>query len=80
MSTEQSDRKNSHLSICLEEQIEFPAGDANGFAGLRFDHDALPEVSKAEIMSRMTAISPGTKNILYIVYRGRSVNRDIFVI
>lgn len=43
------DRKNSHIQICLEEEIEYAFGDANGFASYRFDHDALPEISKAEI-------------------------------
>lgn len=43
------DRKNSHLEICLGSQVEFISGDANGLGAFRFDHDALPEISKAEI-------------------------------
>ncbi len=48
------DRKNSHLQICLDEQVEFVSGDANGFASYRFDHDALPEMNKAEISLETT--------------------------
>ena len=48
------DRKNSHLQICLDEQVEFGSGGANGLAAYRFDHDALPEVSKAEINLEVT--------------------------
>jgi isopentenyl-diphosphate delta-isomerase len=43
------DRKDSHLALCLEEEVDFPANGANGFAGLRFDHDALPEIDKASV-------------------------------
>lgn len=46
---EGQDRKNSHLTICLEEQVEYPSGDANGFGLYRFDHDALPEISKKDV-------------------------------
>jgi isopentenyl-diphosphate delta-isomerase len=48
------DRKNSHLTICLEEDIEFTSGGANGFAVYRFDHDALPEIAKSEISLETT--------------------------
>ncbi|BDG08966.1 type 2 isopentenyl-diphosphate Delta-isomerase [Anaeromyxobacter paludicola] len=41
------DRKDSHLALCLEEEVEFPG--ASGFAGLRFDHDALPELDRDEV-------------------------------
>ncbi len=43
------DRKDSHLTLCLAETVEFTSGGANGFAGLRFDHDALPEIDKASV-------------------------------
>src|SRR5215208_2941312 len=43
------DRKDSHLTLCLEEAVEFGSDHANGFAALRFDHDALPEVDKASV-------------------------------
>jgi isopentenyl-diphosphate delta-isomerase len=43
------DRKDSHLTLALEEEVEFPSHDASGFAGLRFDHDALPEVDRDAI-------------------------------
>lgn len=36
------DRKDSHLALCLTEPVEFTSGGANGFAALRFEHDALP--------------------------------------
>jgi isopentenyl-diphosphate delta-isomerase len=40
------DRKDSHLSICLEEDISF---SANGFSEFRFEHDALPELDYEKI-------------------------------
>ena len=43
------DRKDSHLALCLAEPVEFTSGGANGFGGLRFDHDALPELDKASV-------------------------------
>jgi len=43
------DRKDSHLSLALEERVEFPSEDATGFGALRFDHDALPEIDRSEV-------------------------------
>lgn len=43
------DRKDSHLALCLTEPVELGAGDASGFGGLRFDHDALPEVDRSAV-------------------------------
>lgn len=43
------DRKDSHLSLCLTEPVELTSGGANGFAELRFDHDALPEIDRASV-------------------------------
>src|SRR5689334_21548904 len=44
------DRKDSHLALCLGEEVEpAGAGDASGFAALRFDHDALPEIDAADV-------------------------------
>jgi len=40
-------RKDRHIEICLNDPIEFR--EADGFAGLRFDHDALPEVSRSGV-------------------------------
>lgn len=47
------DRKDSHLSLCLTEPVELPYGGANGFAALRFDHDALPEIDKASVTTEV---------------------------
>lgn len=44
-----TDRKNSHIQICLEDQVEFISNDANGFASYRFDHDCLPEIKRSEV-------------------------------
>ncbi len=38
------DRKDSHIALALEREVEFPQEDATGFGALRFDHDALPEL------------------------------------
>lgn len=54
MQGQNQDRKNSHLTICLEEEVEFTSGDANGFGSYRFDHDALPEISKKDINLEVT--------------------------
>jgi isopentenyl-diphosphate Delta-isomerase len=48
-----TDRKDSHLALALAEEVEFPADDASGFAGLRLDHDALPELDLAEISTEV---------------------------
>lgn len=42
-------RKNSHIEICLNEPVEYYSSSLNGFSMLRFDHDALPELSRSEI-------------------------------
>jgi isopentenyl-diphosphate delta-isomerase len=43
------DRKDSHLTLALEREVEFPAQDASGFGALRFEHDALPEVDQDQV-------------------------------
>jgi isopentenyl-diphosphate delta-isomerase len=43
------DRKDSHLALCLAERVEVASSGANGFAELRFDHDALPEIDKESV-------------------------------
>lgn len=40
-------RKDSHIEICLDEDVEFL--NRGGFADLRFDHDGLPEVDKGKV-------------------------------
>ena len=47
------DRKDSHLALCIEEEVEFTDRDASGFARLRFDHDALPEVDKDAVSTEI---------------------------
>jgi isopentenyl-diphosphate Delta-isomerase len=47
------DRKDSHLALCLGEEVDLREGHANGFAGLRFDHDALPEIDKAAVQTEV---------------------------
>jgi isopentenyl-diphosphate Delta-isomerase len=47
------DRKDSHLSLALEREVELPAEDASGFGALRFDHDALPEIDLAEVRTEV---------------------------
>jgi len=47
------DRKDSHLAIALEERVEFPSEDATGFGSLRFDHDALPEIDRADVRTEV---------------------------
>jgi isopentenyl-diphosphate delta-isomerase len=44
-----ADRKDAHLALCLGEEVELPADDASGFAALRFEHDALPELDLAAV-------------------------------
>ncbi len=51
-----SERKDSHLALCLAEEVELPGGDATGFAALRFDHDALPEVDLAAVRTDATLL------------------------
>ncbi|MFL5299364.1 MAG: type 2 isopentenyl-diphosphate Delta-isomerase, partial [Anaeromyxobacteraceae bacterium] len=47
------DRKDSHLALCIEEQVEFTDQGASGFAGLRFEHDALPELDKESVSTEV---------------------------
>jgi isopentenyl-diphosphate delta-isomerase len=47
------DRKDSHLSICLEEDISF---SANGFSLFRFEHDAMPELDYSKIDLSITLV------------------------
>lgn len=44
-----AERKDSHLTLCLTEAVELSSHDATGFAALRFEHDALPEVDLADV-------------------------------
>jgi isopentenyl-diphosphate delta-isomerase len=46
------DRKDSHLTLALGEEVESPAF-ANGFAGLRFEHDALPEIDEESVTTEV---------------------------
>jgi isopentenyl-diphosphate delta-isomerase len=43
------DRKDSHIAICLEDDVDFYSPSSNGFGLFRFDHDSLPEVDYALI-------------------------------
>jgi isopentenyl-diphosphate delta-isomerase len=43
------DRKDSHLALALEREVEFPQRDATGFGALRLEHDALPELDLDEV-------------------------------
>src|SRR5579871_2568692 len=65
-----AERKDSHIRICLDEQVEFVSlgsrGDGNGFGSYRFDHDALPEVSKSEVSLATTVLGKRLKAPLFI--------------
>ncbi len=41
------DRKDSHLGLALEREVEFPQGDATGFGALRLEHDALVSIANS---------------------------------
>jgi isopentenyl-diphosphate delta-isomerase len=47
------DRKDSHLSLALEQEVEFGGQDATGFGALRFEHDALPELDRDEVRTEV---------------------------
>ena len=47
--TDTGQRKDEHVKLCLEEDVEYSSYKGSGFDRLRFDHDALPEISKEEI-------------------------------
>lgn len=51
-----SHRKDSHLDLCLGENVEFALDADGGFAGFRFEHDALPELDRAKIDTRVTLL------------------------
>ena len=48
------DRKDEHLSICLDDAVEYRSDDGNGFGSYRFDHDALPEIARRDISLETT--------------------------
>lgn len=50
------DRKDSHLSLALEREVELPSWDASGFGALRFEHDALPELDLDEVRTEVTLL------------------------
>jgi isopentenyl-diphosphate delta-isomerase len=50
-SSNTAERKDKHLRICLEEDVDF-VGISNGFEAYRFDHDALPEINKNDIQTQ----------------------------
>jgi len=50
------DRKDSHLDLALERQVEFPQGDATGFGALRLEHDALPELDLDDVDPETTLL------------------------
>jgi isopentenyl-diphosphate delta-isomerase len=50
------DRKDSHLSICLEKDIELYSENSNGFSEWSFEHDALPEIDFAAIRLETTVL------------------------
>lgn len=47
--TQPLDRKDSHLSICLEQDVDFSVHGVSSFEAFRFEHDALPELNFSEI-------------------------------
>ena len=51
--TPPENRKDAHLRICLEEAVE-RNGVTTGFERYHFEHDALPEVDRAQIDLRTT--------------------------
>src|SRR4051794_7321140 len=51
-----ADRKDSHLALALEREVEFPERDATGFGALRLEHDALPELDLDEVDSATTLL------------------------
>ena len=59
-------RKDSHIEICLNDEIEYYAPELNGFGAYRFDHDALPEVNKSDIDLSVTLFSKKLKAPLII--------------
>lgn len=62
------DRKDSHLNICLENSsdVEFYSRDGNGFSAYRFEHDALPEISFADVKLETTLFGKKLKAPLVI--------------
>src|SRR5579871_5747524 len=84
-----AERKDSHIRICLDEQVEFVSlgsrGDGNGFGSYRFDHDALPEVSKSEVSLATTVLGKRLKAPLFIgamtggTERAAEINRRLAV-
>jgi isopentenyl-diphosphate Delta-isomerase len=50
------DRKDSHLALCLGAEVEPGGSRPSGFADLRFEHDALPEIDLADVSTEVTLL------------------------
>jgi isopentenyl-diphosphate delta-isomerase len=50
------DRKDSHISICLEKDVELYSENSNGFSEWSFEHDALPEIDFSAIRLETTVL------------------------
>ena len=77
------DRKDSHLSISLNENIEYYSLNSNGFSHYRFDHDALPEINFESIQLETTLLGKKLAAPLIIgamtggTDRAREMNRRV---
>jgi isopentenyl-diphosphate delta-isomerase len=79
------ERKDSHLALCLTEDVEPSGAGAGGFAALRFDHDALPELdleavrTETELLGRPLAAPLVVGAMTGGTERAAEVNRRLAV-
>lgn len=81
MSSVTKSRKDDHIRICLEEDVEF--SKSNGFEHVELEHKALPEISRDEIDTKMAFLGKRFSYPLFIeaitggTAKGESINRNL---
>ena len=78
-----SERKEKHLTICTGPSQYSVEGKAIGFEGVRFVHDALPEIAEADVDTSVRFLDCPLRTPLFIScmtggsHEGRRVNREL---
>jgi isopentenyl-diphosphate delta-isomerase len=79
------DRKDSHISICLEKDVELYTENSNGFSAWSFEHDALPEIDFSAIRLETTVLGKKLRAPLIIgamtggTVRAGEINRRLAI-
>ncbi len=81
MSSLTKSRKDDHIRICMEKDVEF--SKSNGFEHVELEHNALPEISRDEIDLRTRFLGRRFSSPLFIeaitggTEKGERINRNL---